>query len=62
VTWQTIDLMQGTNTFEVELVNDNIFEWYVTIEGAKGSFYEVIGCKVDNVQCQPVREAEAPLH
>jgi hypothetical protein len=34
--------MQGTNSFQVELVNDNIFEWYVTIEGAKGSFYEVI--------------------
>lgn len=32
--------IQGTGSFEVELVNDNIFEWYVTLEGAQGSFYE----------------------
>jgi len=32
--------IQSSGSFEVELVNDNIFEWYVTIEGAKGSFYE----------------------
>jgi len=32
--------IQSTGSFEVELVKDNIFEWHVTIEGAKDSFYE----------------------
>jgi len=32
--------IQSTGSFEVELVKDNIFEWWVTIEGAKDSFYE----------------------
>jgi len=32
--------IQSTGSFDVELVNDSIFHWWVTIEGAKGSFYE----------------------
>jgi hypothetical protein len=32
--------IQSAASFEVELVNDSIFHWWVTIEGAKGSFYE----------------------
>ena len=32
--------IQSTGSFDVELVDDSIFHWWVTIEGAKGSFYE----------------------
>ena len=32
--------IQSTGSFQVELVKDDIFHWWVTIEGAKGSFYE----------------------
>ena len=30
---------RGTPVQQVELVHDNIFEWHVTLLGAKGSFY-----------------------